>query len=200
MVEKKAKLETTKIKVMLEGVAPFLFNKFIDHSKEVRPVEQKFYIDTDGSLVLPSENIDAFLWGKDPRGCAKVIEGVKSDDYLKVGMGHVFVDPILIPFLDEKEKPIMVPKNIAKDKRFGIVMSGGRTRASSGSNSIKQEAQPRPYLKTPWLLIFTLTLIKNKQFDVVKLDNWFNEGGLTVALGAWRTKFGRFMVKEWKVV
>ena len=199
------KLKAYKINVVLDGFSDIMFNRFYDHSKEVRPADQKFYLNPDGSnqLVLPSENIYAFLFGENPMGAAKVKEKRGAGEFIRVGQSHLFIDPLIIPFTDDKGKPIKFNPNTG-NKGFGgstpfyIYLSGGRTKL--GSLSIKQEAQPRPVLKLPWRLSFTITLLDNAILDPLKLENWFNECGITVALGAHRPRFGRFQVKEWKVM
>src|SRR4030065_745477 len=133
------KIKAYKINVVLDGFSNIMFNRFYDHSKEVRPAEQKTHLN-------PNDRSQGFC-GSTP---------------------------------------------------FYIHLSGGRTKL--GSLSIKQEAQPRPVLKLPWRLSFTITLLDNAILDPMKLENWFNECGITVALGAHRPRFGRFQVKEWKVM
>lgn len=196
------KLKVSKIHVVLDGISDIMFNRFVDHSKEVRPPDQKFYLFADNQLVLPAENIYAFLFGENPQGAAKVKEKRGAADFIRIGQSHLFIDPLIIPFTDDKEKLIKFDPN-AGDKGFGgstpfyIYMSGGRTKL--GSLSIKQEAQPRPVLKLPWRLAFIITLLDNLILNPVKLENWFNECGITVALGAHRPRFGRFQVLKWQL-
>lgn len=203
MPTKAKKMEQTKISVVLEGWSDIMFNRFIDHSKEKRPAEQKLYLSGDNEIVLPAENIYSFLFGEAPAGCAKKFEGKQGRNYISVGMSHLFIDPALIPITDDKGKPIKfngwkgaAPLHVHPSSPFYVCMSGGRTKL--GSNSIKQEAQPRPVLKMPWRVAFNITLLKNNLIEPVKLENWFNEGGTVIALGTYRPRYGRFQVAEWE--
>lgn len=187
-------MKKTQIEIKLSGLSDILFNRFIDHSKEQRPAEQKFYITDGNKLVLPNLNIDAFLFGENPGGCAKTFEGKRGKEYIRIGIGHVHISPTLIHFKDDKGKDIEF--NGFDDNRFWILMQGGRTKQST--LSIKQEAQPRPAMRLPWNLEFSIDVIKNGLIDGTKLYNWFCMGGLQIALGAYRPKFGRFEVARWE--
>ena len=188
--------EIAKFKVVLEGLVPIMFNRFIDHSKEVRPPEQKFYLDEKNQVVLPAENLMSFLCGSLIPGCIKKFEGKKSGDFLDIAYSHISFTPNVVPFL-RKGKPIVF-KTIEDTSLWGIKLSGGITK--SGASVVKQEAQPRPYLKTPWGLELTVTLVKNPMIDETKLYNYFVNGGIVVALGTFRPMYGRFSVKKWEQV
>jgi len=185
------------ISVELQGISSILFDRFIDHSKENRPPEQKLYLIDDNKVVLPAENIySGFLFGESPAGCAKSYEGKKGREYIKTGMAHVVIAPDYIPFIDDKGKPIIF-NGFGADKKFDLVMSGGKTK--NGSQVVKQEAKPRPMLKTPWRLSFGITIFDNMLINENKLYNWFCAGGIVIALGTWRPRFGRFTVSKWDV-
>ena len=93
-------MKITKIDVTLRSLSDIMFDKFIDHSKSVRPAEQKLYLAEDDIIIFPSENLYAFLFGEvSPAGCAKTFEGKKGKDFIRAGMGHVIVEPPIIPFL-----------------------------------------------------------------------------------------------------
>jgi len=136
----------------------------------------------------------SFLCGSLKPGCIKKFEGKKSGGYLDVAYSHISFTPNTVPFL-RKGKPIVF-KTIEDANLWGIKLSGGITKPGP----IKQEAQPRPYLTTPWELIFTITLVKNSMIDETKLYNYFTNGGIVVALGTFRPLYGRFLVKEWEQV
>lgn len=189
-------METTKIEVRLEGVAPIMFDKFVDHSKEKRPPDQKMYLAAGNKLVLPAENIYAFLFSENPMGAAKSMEGKAGKEFIRYGQASIFIDPIEIPILDGKNKPVVFDDPKFEKGRFLIWLSGGRTKL--GSLSVKQEAQPRPYLTLPWSVEFMVTLLLNKKIDSTKLENWFKEGGIVVGLGTYRPRFGRFIVTKWE--
>lgn len=183
-----------KIDVILEGLAPICFDRFIDHSKEPRPPEQKLYMAPGNKIVLPAANVRAFLFSE-KYGCAKTFEGKKSKDYIRWGQGHVQVDPPLIDFLD-KNKPVIFSNF---KKKFSLLEESAVTKASGGA-IIKQPITPRPLLSLPWALKFQISIVKNPLIDSIKLENWFAQGGLLIGLGNYRPRFGRFLVKSWSEV
>lgn len=188
-------MKTTDIKIKLSGLSDIMFDRFIDYSTEKRPAEQKLYL-TDGNIVsLPSENIDSFLWGEYPQGCARKFEGKSGKNYTNIGLGHVFIKPGIIPFT-VKGKPINFEK--FDGKKFRIYERGGRQR--KGSLSIKSEAKPRPVLCLPWELEFELSVVQNPLIDSTKLLNWFKAGGVMLGLGTYRPKYGRFEVVNWEEI
>lgn len=184
-----------KFVVTIDGLAPVLFDRFYDHSQEPRPAEQKMYYSSQNknNLILPSENIAAFLLGEFPAGCAKTFEKRKAKEYIQMG-AQIGILPTEIPFIDDKNQPIVFKG--FDDPRFMIVMVGGRTR--KGSSSIKQEAKPRPVLSLPWRLTFNISLWKNPLIDENKIRNWFEAGGFQIGLGSWRPRYGRFLVSDWQ--
>ncbi len=188
-------MEITKIKLTLQGLADIMFDRFIDHSKDKRPPEQKLYLVEDNKVVLPQANIEAFLFGENPQGCAKAFEGKQGKEYIGMGMSHVSIEESFIPF-------IVDGKELRFDGFNGVLWihqgTGGRTK--QGSLSIKQEAKPRPVLKVPWFLNFTLTLVENTIINETKLYNWFVRGGIEIALGTYRPRWGRFSVDKWDIV
>ena len=93
-------LEITKIKVEISGLSDIMFDRFIDHSKEMRPPEQKLYLAGENRLIPPAGNLDSFLFGmKPPPGCAGKFEGKQGKNYSTMGMGHVLIDPLEIDFM-----------------------------------------------------------------------------------------------------
>ncbi len=186
-------MNISKISVTVSGIFDIMFDRFMDHSKEVRPPEQKLYLTEKNMVVLPAENLRSFLFGEAPPGCAKAFEGKKGKDYIRTGMGHVFIDPPLIPF--KKNGKIVEFKGF-NNETFWI--HEGAPRTKSGSLSIKQEIKHRPVLKMPWSLDFNISLVKNPLIDSTKLFNWFTNGGILISIGTYRPLFGRFVVDRWE--
>ena len=194
-------METSKISVTLSGLSGIMFDRFIDHSKENRPVEQKLYLDVDGkTLVIPSMMIESFITRQmAPVGCACKFEGRKGKEYAGVAMSHVFFFPELIPIIEKKNgKAIQLKNDLTKDDRFYIVNYSPITKMSGGG-AIKQEAKGRPVLKYGWEISFEIQLIKNSLIDEDKLYNWFKAGGIVIGLGSWRPRFGRFEITKWEI-
>jgi hypothetical protein len=171
-----------------------MFDRFIDYSTERRPPEQKLYLYGKNELVLPQDNIISFLFGIDPKGCAMAFEGKKGKDYVRMGQSHVNIDEAIIPFMSGK-KPV-----IFKEFDDKIWKHQGSPRVKKGSASIKSEMKERPVLRHPWSLTFHITIIKNNIIDENKLYNWFMLGGMQIAFGTYRPRFGRFTVDKWDTV
>ncbi len=189
-------MEQTQIHVTIESLADIMFDQFFDHSKEPRPPEQKFYLVGKNQLVFPSFNLMAFLFNQKGNSCVGKFEGKRRGDYISMGFSHVSIAPQSIPFEGKDMKPIYF-KNF-EDPRFAIFRSAPTTKLPGGG-LIKQEAKPRPILKMPWYLEFVINLYKNPLINSVKLQNWFESGGLLIGLGTYRPLFGRFMIKKWEV-
>ena len=189
-------LEIQRIRVKLSGVSDVMFDRFMDYSKEQRPPEQKLYLIDGNVAVLPQANIEAFLFGENPQGCAKAFEGKKGKEYIRMGMSHVFIDESVIPFTDDSGEKIVFSG--FNDGHFWI--HEGSPRSKSGSLSIKQEMKQRPVLKAPWNLEFTFRLIKNNLIDPTKLYNWMVRGGMQIAIGTYRPRWGRFVVSEYEEI
>jgi len=186
-------MEITEIDVRLDSLADIMFDRFIDHSKDERPPEQKLYLFRGNKLVLPAENIVSFLFGDDPPGCAKAFEGKKGKEYIRAGLGHVFINPVFIPFLrDEKE---VIFKGFDVDYMY---LHEGSGRTKQGSRSIKQPMKKRPVFCHPWSLEFKISVVKNSFIDETKLYNWFVRGGILISIGTYRPRFGRFEIAGWE--
>jgi hypothetical protein len=186
------KLEIKTIPYTLDGLVPFQFDHFYGQEKDTRPPEQKLYLNDNNEVVLPSENIYAFLFSEKGGGCARSFEGRKGKEFIRVGMSHITIEPLLIPFL-RNGKPIVF-ENFT-DGIFKITEFAPTTKMAGGSY-IKQDVRRRPILTTPWQLRFKIVLIANTLIEEDRLYNWFVRGGIEIGLGNYRPRFGRFTVKE----
>ena len=189
-------MQVTKINVKLSGLSDIMFDRFIDHSKEIRPPEQKLYLIEKNRVIMPAENIYSFLFGDKVPGCVKTIEAKKSKPYMQ-HQSFVSIDPAVVPFVDDKNKEIKFD-GFGKGKKFWI-HEGSPVVKSSGGQIVKQELKKRPTMKLPWNLKFQIMLIKNDAINEEKLFNWFTSGGLIIAIGTYRPRFGRFAVDKWSV-
>ncbi len=188
-------LKFTDIGVGLDGVADIMFDRFYGQEKDTRPPEQKFYLAADNKVVLPAENIYAFLFAENPAGAAKT-EGKTAKNFIRTGMANVIITPAdYIPFLREG-KPVQF-KNKFDGKIFDTTQFAPRVK--NGNLSIKQNIRVRPLLKLPWSIEFNIRVILNPMIDSDRLQNWFSAGGLTIGLGTYRPRYGRFMVSKWNV-
>ena len=187
-------MKIEKISVRLGGLSDIMFDKFVDYSEQQRPPEQRLYLAEGNRVVLPADNIFYFLFAEKPEGAVKMFEKKKARPIRSVGMSSVIIDPMLIPF--EREGEEVVFEGFDKN---GLYVYWASPVVKKGSLCIKQESKPRPVLRLPWSLSFTISLIKNDTIDEERLHNWFDQGGLVVAIGTYRPRFGRFCVEKWEV-
>jgi len=187
-----SKLKVVSISVKLQGVAPIMFDRFIDHSKEDRPPQQKFYLADGDRVVLPAMNLDSFLFSDS--GAVRCVEGRAAKNFMAVGNSHVNIDPALIPFTDGKKEIVF---NGFDGKRFWIHDFGAPV-TKLGSSRIKQPMKKRPVLNPPWFLSFEINMVENDIITPQKLRNWIDVGGIMIGLGTWKPKYGRFVICEWK--
>ncbi len=191
-----AKLEILRIETTLEGLSDIVFDRFIDHSSEKRPPEQKLYLAEGNAVVLPGANIESFLFRQlPPVGCAMAFEGKQGKTYRSVGTAHVIVDQMLIPIM-RGEEPVVF-ESFGKGGFY--ILNGAPITKASGGQVVKQENNPRPCLSLPWSISFSVTLAKNNLINEAKLFNWFMAGGIQIALGNWRPRYGRFTITKWEV-
>jgi hypothetical protein len=182
-------LKQEQITIKLSGLCDIMFDHFYGQEKDTRPPEQKFYLTEVNKIVLPTENLYAFLFAENPAGCARS-EGKQGKDYIRTGYSHVVIDPAdFIPF--QRDSKDIVFTDWDNEDSYYISEFTPRTRASGGL-SIKQNLKKRPVLKDPWALTFTITIIKNNLIDSTKVFNWFDKYGITIGLGTYRPRFGRF--------
>jgi hypothetical protein len=192
-------MKVSKISVTLEGLSDIMFDRFFDHSGEDRPPERKLYLNDAGEVVLPAECIYSFLFrDMAPVGVIRFVEKRGAKDYIALGQAHLSIEPTLIPFLDEKGKAIKFTKFGPGTKFMVNDWSAGITKLNGGK-VIKQEVRKRPILRLPWLLEFSINLFPNDKVTPDKLQSWFETGGLVTALGTYRPRHGRFMVKTFNV-
>jgi len=171
-----------KISVKIEGIVPYISNEFVSISEPDIPVEKKIRIE-DGKIVIDKNRIMSFLTANNPKtgkdGCIKLF--TKSTEYKKLLPrvdAYVGITPEIIPISDND-------KYIVREDKVG----GGGVPAM-----VK-----RPMIEK-WGAEFTISLTENPSISFEKLEGWFERGGIEVGLGAWRPRYGRFIVKEFKKI
>lgn len=190
-------MKVFKIDVLLKGISDIMFDRFYDHSKEDRPPEKKLHLNEKSELMFPSEGVHSFLFrDMPPVGVIRFVEKKSAKDYIAIGQSSVFIGPTRIPFLDEKEKPVKF-SGFGDGSQFYINdWSAGLTKISGGK-VVKQEIRKRPVLRAPWALKFNIEIFPNDKVSPEKLKTYFEVGGLAIAIGTYRPRYGRFLVQEW---
>jgi len=180
------------IGLKLDGLIDIMFDHFYGQEKDTRPPEQKLYLEPKTNrLILPTENIYAFLFGENPPGCAKS-EGKAGNDYIRIGQSHVVINPVdFIPF--QRDGKDIIFEGFEDENSLYITEFSPRVRGPDGS-SIKTNPKKRPALKVPWSLTLSVTVVKNNKISTEKIFNWFQAGGIFIGLGTYRPRYGRFSV------
>ena len=180
--------------ITLKGMVGLLIDRFIDMSADERPPEQKLYLTEGNLLVFPSENIFSFLYGESPGGCAKRFEGKRWKEYKMVGMSYTTIQPELIP-ITRNGKQIRFNKfNDEYDKEAKIRVLHHKANVKKGTLNIPSP-KARPMIELPWEMNFEVTIFENALINITKMLNWFERGGLQIAIGTYRPRFGRFLVE-----
>ena len=176
------------VDIVIEGVAPILFNRMTDSdravlegekpgggkkSKAVRQAEamERCYRDERG-LYLPSWNV---------KRC--IIEGSNKAG-LKEGRASLGQFLMAEMFLTEdpafgKAEPDFLHENL------------GRVPARTGAAAIIR----RPALSVGWRLPFTINVFEDRR-ATDSIAAAIETAGTKVGLGSWRPEFGRFVLKE----
>ena len=172
-----------KIKVLVEGIAPLLQNRFPEEehpeneTKKKKKVfvsaeeaESKLYKDKTGRICQPARHFEACMIKASSNF---KFEGKKS--YKDAFKGGIFITPEMIPHKFPKFEVDRQP----------VVIQRSRIMRS------------RPRFDN-WLLEFTIDVIDDRiSADVVK--EALDYCGLYVGIGDLRPRFGRFKVKKFEI-
>lgn len=103
--------------------------------------------------------------------------------------GNVAVSPVEIVFTDEDG-------DIQFDGEWSdrLYIDERMARPSDTARVIAR----RPVLELPWNLQFELAFNETEFISEDLLKDWFDRGGLSVGLGAYRPMFGRFVLESWE--
>ena len=187
-------LGSQKAKVKLTGLTGILFDRFIDMSEQGHPPEQKLYLASGNQVVLPSENLYSFLFSANPPGCAQWFEAQKGKQYSKLGMSYVGISPEMIPFTREGKPIKFTGFKDGYDAKADIRVLYHKAKVKK-SGLMVPAPKERPVLNTPWELEFGLEIFTNHLITMDKMQAWFSQGGIEVAIGAFRPRFGRFLAE-----
>lgn len=175
--------------VILEGVRPIMFDRYPGDNKTKLLPEQKMYYDSDGNLVVPSENIQSFLSAERTKSAVKMFyDARKYKTVASALLGFVIIEPFQIPLLRNGKKVKF--KGFDKD---GIWLHKSVARLKDGIPNPKE----RPVVDLPWELHFKVTLIENDFVSEQEVKLLFEKGGVPIGLGTYRGVYGKFIVKKW---
>lgn len=180
-----------RIDVVIEGVAPILFNRWTEDAADKlrsgatggkvteasREAEALTKVYRSGDvLVVPGWNLKKCIL----QGCQRA--GLKE--------GRASMMPFLAAtvFVDGD------PSFGVTDPDYVDERAGRRPAKTGGACLIK-----RPALRSGWRLPFVLHVLDDRR-DAPSIRRAIEEAGLMVGLGDFRPEFGRFIVQEFTVV
>lgn len=134
--------------------------------------EMHAYKNKDGKFYQPSEMIESAMT---KAAVNFKMEGKKS--FKDVTKGGIIVNPIEI---------------IHNNQDFGMDARWGRNPNTGGAIWVV-----RPICEK-WSLDFTIDLLQDERISSETLEEILTYAGLYVGIGAWRPKFGRFMITNFE--
>lgn len=179
-------MDTIKRSIRLKGLCPIIFDRYPGDNNEKLPPIQKLYT-SNGSVVLPAINIMSFLSAENTPSAPQRICGKKWRNVAKAAASFVRIDPMFIPILGEKDKPLIQ----ASDQ---IVIREDVARLKGGIPNPKV----RPQINLPWAVEFILYLQETVDLREQVLRSLFEDGGVCLGLGTWRTTWGKFAIEKWE--
>lgn len=194
---------TQVIKVKLVGMAPLLFNRYVDDRPNPDiPLIEKLYRDGEtGTLFFPAENIFSFL-GSQKKSCVRAYEKKGEwEKYARAILSAVAIEPVRIP-LTRNGKPIVF-NGMATGKEYdeasGIREYHHTARVFKNGQMIPIPVV-RPGLDLPWELEFILKIFPTTRLLTPdKLYSYFSSGGAEIGLAAFRPRFGRVYPEVWEL-
>ena len=173
-------MKSQKINVVLKGIKPIILNQFVSIEEKNIPPSKKIKI-IDGKVVIDSDRIMSFLTANNPKtpaGCIKLFtETKKYKMLLPKAEAYIGINPRIIP--------------ISKDEKFTI------REDKTGGGGVPQMIK-RPMVEE-WSAEFTITLFDNPDITFDRLKGWFERGGIEVGLGAWRPRYGQFILEKFEL-
>ncbi len=174
-----------KVKSIIEGAAPILFNKIGDMKggmgkptpeQEAAAAKLRVYRNNDG-LFLPAVNLKRSLRFGASRGGLKIGRAGLEPSI----RAAVFVEPNELPFgVDEPDFMLPSYVRIPPGRRGALVY------------------KVRPGLNTGWTVAPVFQVLDD-HIEPEKLRLALETAGLYIGLCDWRPEYGRFIVTEWEV-
>jgi len=174
-------LKMQQIDVEIEGLKPYISNQFVSIEDKDISASKKIKIQ-DGKIIIDSDRIMAFLIANNPKtpaGCIKLFtDSKKYKAIIPKAEAYIGIDPRIIP-ISSNDKYV-----IREDK--------------VGGGGVPQMVK-RPMVEK-WGAKFKINLIENPDITFDRLRGWFERGGIEVGLGAWRPRYGQFIVKKFETI
>lgn len=185
-----------QIDVLLEGVAPFLFNRMTEAEQEKINTGQ-----SGGNISLADKEAGALLKAyRDDAGLYWPAWNVKrclcfgiDRAKLKEGRGSLrpYVEATVFP--DDPARFVLPDGSPKLDVDLMHRVMGKVPPRTGGAQTIR-----RPMLNTGWRLACVLRVVDDRRRPD-DLRRALDEAGLLVGMGSWRPQYGRFVVVGWDV-
>ena len=179
-------MKSTKIAVVVTGIRPIMFDRFVSMKAKLAP-EKKVYVE-DGVLVLPAKNIMSFLSGVNTESAPQRTMGKKWRTIAKAAMSFVDITPDNIRILRDGKPCTVEDTEKIRDKAV----------VKKGQLAVPSE-KIRPMLPLPWSMSFGLELYQNEDLNESILRELFEDGGITIGFGTYRGVYGKFIVEKWEI-
>ncbi len=188
--------DTVQRKVILQGTADLMFDRYPGDNNTKLEVWQKLYFAPGDSKVIgiPALNILSFLSAHNTNSAPKRLRDKrKYKDIANAALSFVEISPMFIPIL-RNGKPLVFGKIVDDlDKTSGVYVHRAVARLDKGASNPKV----RPVIPCPWEIAFDFTMYPNREIKEQEILNLFEEGGRAIGLGTFRGVFGKFVVKDW---
>lgn len=178
-------MATTKTgKVILTGVKPLLFDRYMgSNDAKPEPIE-KVYWTQDGEACLPTLNLYSSLTAENTKSVAKMFYGRNAK---KVGMAvnSFLYIPETELTLKREGKPFHIDNF---DKQFEVVEHVARLDKGIPNPKV------RPMLRAPWTTEFSFEFTSSPDCSWEVMVKMFQQAGI-IGLGTYRPIFGTYRVQ-----
>lgn len=180
-----------KIKAILKGVVPLMFDRYPgDNNTQLTP-QEKMYMTEKGELYLPSINLYSMLASENGKSACKQVCGKKWHDTSQAIACQTNITPFDIPItangkqiiFEKWNDKIFVHKSVARIKKGTMVIPSPKE---------------RPVINAPWEIAFDIELAETKDLSFETLRNLFKQSE-SIGIGTFRPYFGRFKVEKFEI-
>ena len=199
-------VRTILVDVSIVGLADLQFDHYYGAEQDPHDLDDKMYLDENGGLCIPSENVAHMFFGTFYASAINLVE--KKMEWKKIAWqarALMAIEPNMIPILRDQKQIV--------HKKWSKMKSGRRHDPDAGlwiDNSLPRvkggvvggdQTKLRPTLKKPWSMDFQIRVIEEDASPVTveKVKRWLETGGLKVGIGTHRPVYGRFVVTRWVV-
>lgn len=147
------------------------------------------YLDNNGGLVIPAENLFSMMAAENTKSAAKVFYGKKWRDIAHGVNTFTSIPEATIPLRDDTGEQI----KWGGEWTDQISLHKSVARLAKGIPNPKE----RPCVALPWHMEFEISLTDNDKFSSEALKNLLDLCG-QLGIGTYRPIFGQFVLDDWQ--